>query len=168
MPEMASCASRVTGTGPVKTLPARPAYPWPVPDDTDLRAHLWGLEWDFLVLDRVGHVAVLSSAGYGPIPEQVLNARDDVERAIAAVDAMPVSTRARSVHTGDGDYSDWYAISDRGLFAYDWQVWHGPYRLIAEPELAVTVDALPSAIQRAAGLIRLAEDFAETAQLRLS
>ena len=34
-----------------------------------LRDHpLWGREFDWLGIDRHGHVAVFSNAGYGPLP----------------------------------------------------------------------------------------------------
>ncbi|MGW2094273.1 hypothetical protein [Promicromonospora sukumoe] len=36
------------------------------------RDALYGTEWDFLALDQGGHVALLSSGGFGPIPESVL------------------------------------------------------------------------------------------------
>lgn len=49
----------------------------------DERSPLWGWEWDFLAVDEVGSVALLWSAGYGPIPRDVLDNRPVVESAVA-------------------------------------------------------------------------------------
>lgn len=81
---------------------------------------------------------------------------------------MPSTTSALPVRTRDGDYSAWYAISARGLFAYDWKVWNGPYELIAKPEQPLTVDQLPREVRQAATVLLLAEPFAETDEIRLS
>lgn len=58
------------------------------------------------------------------------------------------------------DYTDWYSLSAKGFYAYDWDVWHGPYRRICSPTVPVTIDALPSVIRSAAHLAVFRLDFA--------
>ncbi|MEV4261705.1 hypothetical protein [Kribbella sp. NPDC049584] len=76
------------------------------------RSELWGWEWDFLAVDKTGQVAVLSSAGYGPIPPAVLAGRASVERAMDELARLPATTNAVPANPDrDGNYSDWYDIS---------------------------------------------------------
>lgn len=79
------------------------------------RSDLWGREWDFLAVDELGQLAVLSTAGYGPIPAAVLADRESVERAIDEVARLPVTTTAVPADPNrTGNYSDWYDLSSRG------------------------------------------------------
>jgi hypothetical protein len=140
-----------------------------VTEDGDARSDLWGWEWDFVAVDSAGHVAVLSSAGYGPIPEPVLAARDDVERADDAIAALPTITRAIPDNPErEGNFSDWYSLSERGLFAYDWNLWHGPYERIASPAEPLDIDSLPEHVQAAARLLQLPYLFAGATELHLA
>ncbi|MEU4390714.1 hypothetical protein [Kribbella sp. NPDC023855] len=135
-------------------------------EDGATRSDLWGREWDFLAVDSAGHVAVLSSAGYGPIPEPVLAAREVVERADDAIAALPTITRAvPESPRREGNLSDWYSLSERGLFAYDWRIWHGPYERIASPAEPLVVDSLPDPVQAAARLLQIPYLFAGVAEL---
>ena len=133
------------------------------------RSELWGREWDFLAVDKTGQVAVLSSAGYGPIPSAVLASRETVERAVDAVMRLPVTTSAVPTDPErGGNYSDWYDISSRGFYTFDWHVWHGPYELIATPAEPLHVDHLPDVLRSACGLLRIPQSFAEIATLHLA
>lgn len=137
---------------------------------TDERGPLWGIEWDFLAVDATGSVALLSSAGYGPIPARVLAQRSLVERAVSELDAHPVVGAAedrRDPSNRSGDYSDWFTMSERGLFAYDWRVHHGPYGLVSAPTVALEVSALGRTIREAANLVALPLRFAAASELRL-
>ena len=136
--------------------------------DVDSRADLWGWEWDFLAVDPVGHVAVLSSAGYGPIPAHVLEVRDAVERAVAIINSMPATRRSvHNHHRRDGDYSDWYASSARGFYTYDWHHHHGPYELISSPAEPLIIATLPAAVRSAASILTIPHPFAGLATLTL-
>ncbi|WP_433013573.1 hypothetical protein [Kribbella sp. CA-294648] len=137
--------------------------------DGDARSDLWGLEWDFLAVDSAGHVAVLSSAGYGPIPELVLAAREVVGRADDAIEALPTFTQAvRDNPEREGNFSDWYSLSERGLFAYDWNLWHGPYKRIASPAEPLNISSLPEQVQAAARLLQIPYLFAGATELHLA
>jgi hypothetical protein len=78
-------------------------------------------EWDFLAIDRDGFVALISSAGYGSIPEAVLSLGVPVEAAVAGLWAqLPVIGESldRSGQDRSGDYSDWFKASKPGLYIY--------------------------------------------------
>ncbi|WUJ68530.1 hypothetical protein OG809_25890 [Kribbella soli] len=133
------------------------------------RSELWGREWDFLAVDQCGQVAVLSTAGYGPIPPAVLAARETVERAIDDLMRQPVITSAVPTDPDrSGNYSDWYAVSARGFYAFDWHVWHGPYEPIATPADPLHVEHLPDVLRSACGLLRIPQSFAEITSLQLA
>ena len=61
----------------------------------NLRSPLWGWERDFLAVDEVGSVALLSSAGYGPMPQSVLENRPIVESRRETAYLMRSPTDAR-------------------------------------------------------------------------
>src|SRR6516162_7283504 len=59
----------------------------------------WGCEFDWLGIDRHGHVAVFSSAGYGPLPETVNERLADVDAALERADELPLSDRRATSRT---------------------------------------------------------------------
>ncbi|MFD3399486.1 hypothetical protein ACFWUU_02340 [Kribbella sp. NPDC058693] len=129
---------------------------------------VWGREWDFLAVDETGQVAVLSTAGYGPIPAAVLADRENVEHAIEDLARMPVTTTAVPADPDrPGNYSDWYDVSARGFYTFDWRVWHGPYELIATPSDPAQIEHLPDVLRTAANLLRIPQLFAELSSLQL-
>lgn len=132
------------------------------------RSDLWGREWDFLAVDELGQLAVLSTAGYGPIPAAVLADRESVERAIDEVARLPVTTTAVPADPNrTGNYSDWYDLSSRGFYTFDWLVWHGPYELIATPAEPLQIEYLPNALRAAARLLRVPQPFTGISSLQL-
>lgn len=129
-----------------------------------------GREWDFLALDREGSVALITSAGYGPIPEAVLSHRMSVEAVVAGMRAqLPVIGESldRREQDRSGDYSDWFEASRRGLYTYDWHVHDGPYEQVSAPSVVLRAGSLTPEIGYVAGLLRLPVLFADTAQLSL-
>jgi len=131
----------------------------------DPREELWGWEWDFLAVDAAGAVALLSSAGHGPIPAGVLNHRLLVERAVSELVDLPILGAVadrRDAGNQSADYSDWFAMSERGLFAYDWQ---GAYRLVSSPTDAISISTLSPTIREAASLLTLPVRFAHQSTL---
>lgn len=137
-------------------------------EDVGPRSDLWGLEWDFLAVDSVGHVARLSSSGYGLIPAPVLAAREMVERAVSRLAALPTITRVVLYTAGrKGNFSDWYSMGERGLFAYDWRLWNGPYECIAAPAEPVDIGFLRDDVRAAASILRVPHPFAGANELHL-
>jgi hypothetical protein len=146
----------------------RCAYDRQVDIDSEEYAEVLGIEWDFLAVDAAGCVAVLSSAGSGMIPEQVIVALDDVELAMDQVNQLPTITTAVPVEPGrTGDYSGWFDVSSRGFYTYDWDGMVGRYVLIAAPGEPIRVESLPELIRFPASLLRISQLFAESLTLRL-
>ncbi|MBL0886361.1 hypothetical protein [Myceligenerans indicum] len=133
------------------------------------RDDLYGFECDFLALDQTGSIALISSAGYGPIPWLVLNDGLSVEAAVAGIQALPVIGTPLDLRGEDrsDDYSDSFEMSRRGFYAYDWHDSRGPYMQVSAPSIALREDGVAPEIARAAGLLRLPIQFAETVQLSL-
>ena len=134
------------------------------------RDDVMGREWDFLAIDRDGSVALITSAGYGPIPGAVLSHGKSVEAVVAGLRTqLPVIGESldRREQDPSGDYSDWFEASKRGLYTYDWHVHGGPYEQVSVPSVKLRADDLTPEIGYAAGLLRLPVLFAETAQLSL-
>ena len=52
-----------------------------------------------------------------------------------------------------GRIDDWLETARRGLFAYDWQHWSGPYRRAATPSMPVLVTQLPADLREAASIV---------------
>ena len=112
------------------------------------RAHpRWGIEFDWLGVDREGHVAVFTTAGYGLVPADVNQHLADVDAALDRVKELPVTGSAGDIirRSAGGDYPDWYAYSAKGFYAYDWQVWHGPYQRLSAPTAPISIGQLPAA-----------------------
>jgi hypothetical protein len=112
----------------------------------------WGIEFDWLGLDRQGQVAIFTTAGYGAVPEIVNLHLAEVDGAIEQVAHLPVVGSADRIDTptADGDYSDWFAYSAIGFYAYDWHMWHGPYRRLCSPSVPIEVADLPPGLRQAA------------------
>ncbi|MFI6427884.1 hypothetical protein [Promicromonospora sp. NPDC050880] len=129
-----------------------------------------GREWDFLAIDRDGSVALISSAGYGPIPDAVLSQGVSVETVVAGLRTeLPVIGESLDRREQDrlGDYSDWFEASKRGLYTYDWHVHGGPYEQVSAPSAVLRAEGLTPEVSHVAALLRLPVLFAETAQLSL-
>ncbi len=116
------------------------------------------LAW--LAVDENGRLAVMITGGEGPIPAQVL-ARDDddvfgVEEALLG---LP-SVGAASVQVQVPNPASFKALSERGLFVYDWTDVHRPltsvvgaYELVASPSVDLGLIDLPIELHRLAALI---------------
>jgi hypothetical protein len=130
----------------------------------------WGTEFDWLAVDSVGCVALLSSAGYGPVPHNVAQQEDLVDAAVDEAEHLPTVGAAIEMvaRQPTGDHSDWYQAAARGFYAYDWTVWDGPYERLAVPTRPVHAAELPPSVREAAQLIRFSITFAEAGRLTLN
>ncbi len=110
-----------------------------------------GSEFDWFAVDGVGHVGLFSTAGYGAVPISVL-ARVDELRGLAGrlLEAPVVGTATGHL---PGRIDDWLAVAQRGVFAYDWHHWFGPYRRVATPSRPVRVGELPAHLREPVGLV---------------
>jgi hypothetical protein len=132
------------------------------------RAHpRWGIEFNWLGVDQHGHVAVFVTAGYGAVPVEVNQHAADVDRALDQLDGLPVTGLAHDIRrsSGDGDYSHLHAYSGRGFYAYDWQLWHGPYRRLSTPTAPIGIGQLPPDLRAAARFAELPVRFGDEPEI---
>jgi len=99
------------------------------------RENLSRVEFDWLALDRDGHVALVSTAAAGDIPARILDAvsEEDLFDADVFISGFPVVGRARSEGRGPGKCREWVEAARRGVFVYDWFPLSGPYERIVAP-----------------------------------
>ena len=94
---------------------------------TTKRSDFLGIELDWFAVDSAGSVALMSSAGHGPIPDFVFDhfdAQQIIAQRFAALTGLPEG----------GDLIRFArALSVIGIFVYDWRHWDGPYRRIEVP-----------------------------------
>lgn len=134
------------------------------------RAHpRWGIEFDWLGVDRQGHVAMFTTAGYGPVPVEVDQHLPDVDAALDRIGQLPVTGSAANVvrRSTDGDYSDWHAYSTKGFYAYDWQVWDGPYQRLSSPTVPVSISQLPAELQAVTRFAVFPVNFADEPEIAI-
>jgi hypothetical protein len=108
---------------------------------------LRGLEFDWLAVDAEGAVALLSTAGGGYAPRQLVETPEDYNRAIDAILKWPVRTLARCAPELRPDLTNtWKLVAQRGLFAFDSDPLGGPYRIVAVPEEPTHLSQLPETV----------------------
>jgi hypothetical protein len=104
-----------------------------------------GIEYDWLASDRVGHVAIFTTAGGSYGPGEFLRDTDQHDRAIDEVLATPPSTVALFAPGLQENLNTiWRDLAERGLFGFDGDPNGGPYEKVAAPAQPVRVDELPS------------------------
>lgn len=109
-------------------------------------------DYEWYAADAVGHVAVFTTAGIGPIPVSVLTARPLADAFAEAVWKMPARGRATmliSLPTPD----DYIHFASCGFFAYDWHDVHRTilkthrYEMLSRPGTPIHVSELPEQFQ---------------------
>jgi hypothetical protein len=124
------------------------------------RSDFVGTELDWFAVDSDGFVALMSSAGYGPIPDCVFERFDD-QRRIEQFLALLVGERLMA---------DWkrmiLSLSASGVFVYDWQHWDGPYRRQGVPSAPQRLDELDIPAELRASFAVVPERFSASATLR--
>ena len=124
-----------------------------------------GGEFDWFAVDADGCIGHFSSAGFGPVPVQLLQNLPACELALDAMQALP--TIGSAVGHLSGDISDWLAMAARGCHSFDWQHWSGPYLRAATPGVSINCRDLPADL---VDLLRLVEfrdvSFADLNEIR--
>jgi hypothetical protein len=106
--------------------------------------------------DSLGHVALRSTVGYGAAPPVVVQHVDQVDEAVDLLSQLPkIGAATGRIDAGGGGYVAMQDAAARGIYAYDWIMWHGPYQRLASPTKPLSVDELPPPIKRAAQLVRI-------------
>jgi len=99
------------------------------------RENLSRVEFDWLAIDRDGHLALLSTAGAGDIPSGVLDVASEEQLfdTEAFISVFPVVGAAELEGRGPGTCSEFVEAARRGVFVYDWCLLSGPYERIVVP-----------------------------------
>ncbi len=128
-----------------------------------------GIEFDWLAVDPSGALAVLTSAGYGPVPKAVREHVESVDAALELINTWPCVGGSISQPGDTGNHADWRDLAARGFYAYDWKDSFGPYVRLAVPTTPLTVDNLTDeGITGIVVLARFTVDFASATQLDLA
>jgi len=119
------------------------------------RDDMVGTEFDWVAADQSGSVAMFSTAGFGPIPDGVLEQRDHHSSIIENVENLAEILSSADLLTNTGPVP---------VFVYDWTVNSGPYRRTQSPRSAypVRVDDLPKQLRPFVVLLDLSFGAAET------
>ena len=105
------------------------------------REAVQGGEFDWFAVDADGHVGHFATAGFGPVPAVVLTRLAELRELDERVLRLPAIGAATGHLSGIID--DWLEMARRGLFAYDWKHWNGPYRRAATPSRPIALADLP-------------------------
>ena len=108
------------------------------------------VEFDWFAIDSVGELTLCSSAGFGEIPEIVLQqcslADSPIQHLDRLIALMPEIGSHRAEGRGPGACREWPSLGNRGVYVYDWKHYSGPYERIIVPDVPVRADALCSEI----------------------
>lgn len=124
------------------------------------RADFIGAEFDWFATDAAGCVALMSSAGYGPIPDCVFQ-KFEQQRQIEAWLSQLIGFST----AGDLQRSK-RALSKLGVYSYDWKHWKGPYRRLSFPLRPRRMAALEFPAELRDGFAKLPMHFWLAWQLR--
>jgi hypothetical protein len=124
------------------------------------RSDFMGTELDWFAIDSDGFVAVMSSAGYGPIPDCVFERFDQQRRIEQFLTGL----------VGQQLMKDWdrmlLSLSASGVFVYDWEHWEGPYRRQGAPSVPERIDDLGVPAELRTGFAVVPERFSASVRLR--
>lgn len=124
-----------------------------------------GIDFSWVALDREDHVAWLVTFGSAVVPRWVEERVSDFEEVEVVLAALPERGACAASDTSH-HVQEWLAVARRGVFAYDWEVYSGPYRAVAVPEAPLKVDDLPPVLAALARRTRFAHlCFAERPSL---
>jgi hypothetical protein len=110
-----------------------------------------GGEFDWFAVDCEGHIGHFATAGFGPVPSAVLARLDELRKLDERVLSLPAIGEATGHLSCVID--DWLDMARRGLFAYDWQHWSGPYLRAATPSAPILIDQLPTGLRESVRLV---------------
>jgi hypothetical protein len=127
-----------------------------------------GIEFDWNSLDRRRHVGVFSTAGYRPVPREVMPLVQAFDEAYPdQIASLAVVTSCAESPEGPGNFSDWIAMAERGLFGFDWEVWDGPYVRLTAPSFPITVEQFPTHLAWLAQTVVLDVEFTTSDEIDL-
>lgn len=106
---------------------------------------LAGMDFSWLAVDDDGHVAWLVTFGSAVVPQWVEGRSEDFGGIEDALAALPELGGCVAQETGH-HLEEWRSAARKGVFAYDWDVYRGPYRVVAAPVIPLKAEALPPSL----------------------
>jgi hypothetical protein len=98
-----------------------------------------GFEFDWIATDKNGDLAIISTAGFGPIPEVSLIWHDLLSEFPERIFKLPVIGSCRII--GEPGYClDWKNYAERGFYAYDWNDMKECYDLMGLPGMPIRIE----------------------------
>lgn len=127
--------------------------PWDEYFDSAAQGRRPTSDFGWYAVDRKGHVAFLTSAGFGPVPMLVFRSKEAYYRAADYFRSLPVRCGHVLVAAGPYDWSSWIKVAEQGLYGYDWNAAAGqyvpeyPYKIMTSPKNPLTLLDLPAEVQ---------------------
>ena len=121
-------------------------------------------ELDWFAIDNKGQLGMFSAAMNAPIPDKVMSSLENYEDLKRLIELAPKITSAIVETREQGNFDDWIAYAEKGLFAFDFQDIHriekrAQYDLIARPLKPLTLDELNLPTNLNEYLVRINCDF---------
>lgn len=105
---------------------------------------LRGFEFDWLAVDKDGHLGFFSTAGAGFYPVILAEDITTYEACIEDILSIPKCTEVSfSPGLSPGLQNDWRDFAARGFYAYDCDPCGGPYLKVAAPVSPVLISEVP-------------------------
>jgi hypothetical protein len=112
----------------------------------DIKGNYSGVEFDWFLTDKVGEIALCSTAGFGEIPRSVVEdlppGNGPIDQIEGLISHFPKSTDHTTEGHGPGHCKEWRHLADRGIWIYDWQQVSNRYELIVRPITPMTINDL--------------------------
>jgi hypothetical protein len=131
------------------------------------------LDFEWYAVDRDGHVAFLTSAGFGPVPAAVFGSEPAYRLARDFFRSLPERCEFIADLPDDlGRAGCWIDAARRGLYPYDWNARQSqplprrPYRRLAIPAAPLAFADLPAEVQGWLEAVRFGQsEFARAEEL---
>jgi hypothetical protein len=137
------------------------------------RAAVTGVEFDWLLVDRRGEVALCCSFADGEVPDVILEL-DELQRKTFQEAVTSLGRRLPVLGTfgeeGDGMGSDFESpeFAKRGIYVFDWKPWSGPYSRVLLPTVPVQFSSVEAHLGSCRDQVPVADVlFAETLSFHL-
>jgi hypothetical protein len=121
---------------------------------------LWGLEYDWLAIDSMGHVGQFCTAGGGNAPSDVVDRVEEHLEAIKSLEHIAPTT----VAIGGPCEDEFGRAAARGVFVFDSSIHNDPYARVAAPVTPALISDLPETLA-IARRIQIRGDFRDLAKI---
>jgi len=123
-------------------------------------------EFDWLAIDQINNIAIISTAGIGPVPLQSTQDREFLLGVYNQILDLPIIGEAVFIRD-HGLCADWADASDRGFFCYDWDYDRELYEIISVPTNTLKAeDIFYSELYKYAKRVALSLIFKETKEIK--